>query len=250
MKEIFRTSMILLAFSTAFSSCLKTDGGNYTEYQDERVVVNALPQLNKSSLLIRDTEFLVPDGALDDNLKVPGTCLLVNFRLEGKDKPSSPNNYWPISQLSNVRYVNKTALQRLPSIDVQEDTLAISGVSPYFVSNQKGMMFCSIGSAKIASDEKIEYKLTYVPEEGETEQSIKKVYLTAKSIEKGTQNPSNNYFIHAFDINELFAQSIDTIIGNIDYKFIQVDMKYYIGENEEEEPVWRDMEPMKLRLLK
>ena len=234
MKKFIFSSIIFLSTIIGLSSCLH-NGDNYEEYKNLEAVVNYNPIENKTTLLALNTEFMFQAGAINPEYLEIGTCLIINHvKIDYDNQPSK--KYYTISELSGVTKINKQVLQTENEVVVGEYELPILGMRLNFQSTQKGIIFSQILHADINA----EYKMVYVPQAGD-ENTAKKTYLIAKSADNTISSIKERTEPVAFDINDLFTQSTDTVINNVAYKHIKVELHYLpdgYDATMEEEPNW------------
>ena len=242
MKKFIFSSIIFLSTIIGLSSCLH-NGDNYEEYKNFEAVVNYNPIENKTTLLALNTEFMFQAGAINPEYLEIGTCLMINHaKIDYDNQPSK--KYIVISGLSGVTKINKQKLQTENEIAVGEYGLPLLGILLNFQSTQKGTIFSQI----LHADVNAEYKMVYVPQAGD-ENTAKKTYLIAKSADNTISSERTEHV--AFDINDLFTQSTDTVINNVAYKHIKIDLHYLpngYDSMKEEEPNW-DSKIFALNLL-
>ena len=243
MRNIIFSFATFLCISIGLSSCLE-DKGNYSEHNHIYAVVNHNSNENKTTLLTLNSELLVPNGAINSDYLEPGTCLYIDrAKIDYSNQPSK--RYYTFNQISGITQIDKSELQTENEIVIGDYKLPIFDVTLNFQSIQKGIIF----SRLVHENKNADYKMVYVPQENENARTIKNVYLMAKSTEETTSSVKK-YKDIAFDINSLFAQSIDTAIDGKLHQYIKVNLLYLPKEPDEtEEKIDWESSTFELNLL-
>lgn len=241
MKKLNFIPVIYLLFTLVFTGCLDTEKGrNFDEYRNQVVVVGYNDRVDAPTIIFERGEVVA--NILEPAYQEKGTCLGASFEIDYDEQPAG-------SYLSATKLLAPSI--EIPQSDYIEDVnfdsdspvWPIRTLQYQYYANQLGRVFFVTEADPIDEGQRLNYRLVYVPKDGDAEKgSIKDVYMYAEvEGEASGISQENSVELNAYNLNHLFRLGSDTIIRSFDTeipsRYIRLNLRYFAGIRNEQ-PQW------------
>jgi len=209
---------ILFMLGVGLFSCNFGNTGNVGTYTGFPAVVTSNYNTGGILLGVPNFGYLAAPGLINF---YDGDCIFMNqFTIDRNDVSSSP--YFTASNINAIK-INQSAYEESDTVEIDDYTLPISSISGISSCEfYQGKFFVTIN----CGDSSPAFRLVYKNNEDGGD-GTKNFYLLAKA--SGTTT-SVTPTIYAFDVLPLILMcQQDTTVQNLDYLFINANLKYFSG---------------------